>query len=53
MAIQTKLAKFPVPQSIWKEYHIDQINDRGVALDMTFVKEAIAADKESGQSCSN
>ncbi len=48
MAIQNKLAKFPVPESIWKEYHIDQkINDRGVALDMTFVKEAIAADKES------
>lgn len=48
MAIQTKLAKFPVPNSIWKEYHVDQkINDRGVALDMTFVKEAIAADKES------
>lgn len=48
MAIQNKLAKFPVLNSIWKEYHIDQnINDRGVALDMTFVKEAIAADKES------
>lgn len=48
MAIQNKLAKFPVPNFIWKEYHIDQnINDRGVALDMTFVKEAIAADKES------
>ena len=48
MAIQTKLVKFPVPNSIWKEYHVDQkINDRGVALDMTFVKEAIAADKES------
>lgn len=48
MSIQNKLAKFPVPNSIWKEYHIDQnINDRGVALDMTFVKEAIAADKES------
>lgn len=48
MAIQNKLAKFPVPNSIWKEYHVDQkINDRGVALDMTFVKEAIAADKES------
>ena len=48
MAIQNKLAKFPVPNSIWKEYHVDQkINDRGVALDMSFVKEAIAADKES------
>lgn len=48
MAIQNKLAKFPVPNSIWKEYLVDQkINDRGVALDMTFVKEAIAADKES------
>ena len=42
MAIQTKLAKFPVPESVWDEYHLDQeINDRGVALDMTLVRQAI------------
>lgn len=48
MAIQTKLHKFPVPDSIWTEYHLDQeINDRGVALDMTFVHRAIEADERS------
>lgn len=45
MAIQERLAKFPVPDEIWDEYMLDQeINDRGVALDMTLVQNAIAAD---------
>lgn len=36
ISIQSKLAKFPVPDSVWEEYHLDQeINDRGVALDMS------------------
>lgn len=48
ISIQEKLAKFPVPDSIWDEYHLDQeINDRGVALDMTLVQEAIAMDGRS------
>ena len=48
MAIQEKLAKFPVPDSIWEEYRIDQeINDRGVGLDMEFVHSAIALDDYS------
>ena len=48
MSIQDKLAKFPVPDSIWNEYHLDQeINDRGVALDMTLVQAAIAIDGRS------
>ncbi|MEG2396954.1 MAG: hypothetical protein RSB11_07970, partial [Oscillospiraceae bacterium] len=48
MSIQQKLAKFPVPENVWEEYHLDQkINDRGVALDMTLVKEAIAMDTRS------
>lgn len=48
MSIQQKLSKFAVPDSIWNEYHLDQeINDRGVALDMTLVKEAIAMDTRS------
>lgn len=48
MSIQEKLAKFPVPDSIWDEYHLDQeINDRGVALDMTLVREAIDIDGRS------
>ncbi len=48
MAIQARLAKFPVPEFVWDEYHLDQeINDRGVALDMMLVKSAIAADAQS------
>src|SRR5690554_3996828 len=48
MSIQQKLSKFVVPDSIWNEYHLDQeINDRGVALDMPLVKEAIAMDTRS------
>ncbi len=48
MAIQDRLAKFPVPESVWDEYHHDQeINDRGVALDMELVKQAIALDARS------
>ena len=48
MSVQAKLAKYPVPDSVWDEYHLDQeINDRGVALDMTLVKEAIAIDGRS------
>lgn len=47
-AIQEKLAKFPVPENVWEEYHLDQeINDRGVALDMEFVRGAIKADDRS------
>ena len=48
MAIQRRLEKHPVPESIWDEYHLDQrINDRGVALDMVLVKQAIEMDRRS------
>lgn len=48
MSIQAKLSKFPVPDSVWDEYHIDQeINDRGVSLDMMLVQQAIDMDSRS------
>jgi len=48
LAIQAKLAKFPVPDEVWDEYHIDQeINDRGISVDMTMVRKAIAIDSQS------
>lgn len=48
MQIQAKLQKYPVPDFVWEEYHIDQeINDRGIALDMTLVEQAIAMDERS------
>lgn len=47
-AIQQKLGRFPVPDAVWEEYRQDQeINDRGVMLDMTLVKNAIAIDARS------
>ena len=51
--IQQKLSRFPVPEEIWDEYCIDQkINDTGVALDRTLVREAIAMDGVSGHELS-
>ena len=48
MQIQKKLEKFPVPDFVWEEYHIDQeINDRRIALDMELVSQAIAMDERS------
>lgn len=48
MSIQRKLTRFPVPDFIWNEYHLDQeINDRGIGLDMTLVEQAIAIDSIS------
>ena len=48
ISIQDKLRKFPVPDFVWEEYTLDQqINDRGIALDMTVVENAIAFDERS------
>ena len=48
MSIQDRLKKYPVLDFVWEEYHIDQeINDRGIALDRTLVKNAIAFDEKS------
>ncbi|MGN8861958.1 DNA polymerase [Dorea longicatena] len=48
MAIKQRLSKFPVPDFIWDEYHLDQeINDRGIMLDMDVVENAIAFDEKS------
>ena len=48
MAIKKRLAKYPVPDFIWDEYHLDQeINDRGIALDMNVVRNAIFFDGRS------
>lgn len=48
MAIQEKLQGFPVPEAVWDEYHLDQeINDRGVRLDMPLVRQAIRLDERA------
>ena len=53
MAIQKKLSKFPAPDFLWEEYHLDQeINDRGIQLDMVLVEQAIAIDERSREELS-
>ena len=53
MAIQQKLSKFPVPDFLWEEYYLDQeINDRGIQLDMVLVEQAIAIDERSREELS-
>ncbi|NQG96558.1 DNA polymerase [Streptococcus suis] len=48
LAIKERLKNFPVPDFVWDEYHQDQIiNDRGIGIDIDFVKAAIKIDSES------
>lgn len=48
MEIERKLCNYPVPQSVWEEYWLDQrINDRGIRIDTDFVRHAIAMDEAS------
>ena len=48
MQIQKRLSNFPVSDAIWEEYHLDQeINDRGIGVDMELVRQAIAIDARS------
>lgn len=48
LSIKERLSKFPVPDFVWHEYHLDQeINDRGIMLDMDVVNNAIAFDQKS------
>ena len=53
IAIQRKLSNFPVPDFIWNEYWLDQeINDRGIAVDMDVVENAILFDEQAKSSLS-
>lgn len=48
MQIQKRLSRFPVPDFVWEEYRQDQeINDRGIGVDMELVRQAIAIDDRS------
>ena len=51
MAIQERLQKYPVPDQVWEEYHQDQeINDRGIAIDLELARQAVAMDTKSRES---
>lgn len=48
LAIQDRLSKYPVPESVWSEYHQDQeINDRGIRIDQQLVRQALRIDEIS------
>lgn len=50
VSIQERLQSYPVPEFLWDEYHLDQeINDRGIALDMELVENAIKFDEIAKQ----
>lgn len=47
-AIKKRLESYPVPEFVWDEYYLDQeINDRGILLDMGVVKNAIVLNVKS------
>ena len=47
-SIQKKLQNYPVPDFVWGEFWLDQeINDRGILLDMALVENAIKLDAVS------
>lgn len=51
MAIQQRLQKYPVPEKVWEEYLLDQeINDRGIAIDLELARQAVALDAQSRKS---
>ena len=46
--IDKKLSRFPVPDFIWQEFYLDQeINDRGILVDMQLADKAIGLDAEA------
>ena len=48
MAIQARLSNYPVPESVWEEYRLDQeINDRGIMIDRELVDQALLIDAQS------
>lgn len=51
MSIKNRLRNYPVPDSVWEEYHLDQeINDRGILIDKQLVANAISFDARSRES---
>lgn len=48
LEIDRKLSRFPVPDFIWQEFYLDQeINDRGILVDMQLVDKAINLDAKA------
>ena len=50
LSIKERLQRYPVPDFVWDEYHLDQeINDRGIGVDMLLVENAVAIDAKTKQ----
>ena len=48
LEIDRKLSRFPVPDFLWQEFYLDQeINDRGILVDMQLADKAISLDAEA------
>ena len=48
LEIDRRLSRFPVPDFLWKEFYLDQeINDRGILVDMQLADKAICLDAEA------
>ncbi|TYZ27111.1 hypothetical protein FZ041_12425 [Selenomonas caprae] len=48
MQIMERLQNYPVPESVWNEYHISEnINDRGIMIDHALVGNAIQINLQS------
>lgn len=48
MEIDRRLSRFPVPDSIWEEFYLDQeINDRGIRIDYELVDAALTLDAQA------
>ncbi len=48
LAIDQRLSRFPVPDAIWEEFYLDQeINDRGIRVDMELVDAALTLDAQA------
>ena len=51
MLIHKRISNYPVPDFVWDEYHLsEEINDRGVLVDMTLVDNAISFDEKTRDS---
>lgn len=48
LAIDRRLSRFPVPDFIWEQFYLDQeINDRGIRVDMELVEAALTLDAQA------
>ena len=53
LAIDQRLSRFPVPDAIWEEFYLDQeINDRGIRVDMELVEAALTLDAQAKEKLS-